>query len=228
MLDGEDEWRNLVNDTDPRHRGSLVRMNIAIPEETVALDDCDGMESLSQEVLLQYQTRGDDLFISTSLLISRLFFVLDAVPEFTAQGLYHCRGMIRCRLPGSILTQVTRKLDIGPCAFVIGDEVLGTTEWEYDVCRSCRRYTKRVEFFVRDPEEQISISVHNEFIHRDLGAFPQCITWFVQQQGLDALFGSKGQVSSRFVCPTCTLLKESARKRRGSVTARSEIKRRRK
>lgn len=227
VFDGEDEWRNLLNDTDTRYRDSLMRMNIAVPEESMALDNLNSMESLSQEVLVQYQTRRDDLCICISMLVSRLFFVLETAPELTAQGFYHCRGTIRCRLPGPGLAQVARKLDIGPCTLVLGEEVLENTDWESDVCKACHRYRKKVEFFVRDLEEPISMAVHNKSFHRTLSSFPQCINWFVRQQGLDAHFGSKDGRAARsgFACSVCSLAGNHSRKRQASVVTKPKAKR---
>ena len=214
IIDGEDEWRNIINDIDKKYRESFMRLNISLPAGTTAMDDLNQVENLSQEVLLQFQTRGDDLKAATNLLLSRLFFELDALPKFTGHGLYHCRGRIRCRLSGFAFVQAAKALGIEKILFVLDGEALTTTNLQRDVCEACHRYSIPLDFYVRHLDQTLTLSVRTATSERDLSAFPQCIEWFVGQQSLRSRFGSADHgCPNKYYCDFCESHAGASKKR---------------
>jgi hypothetical protein len=174
-FDEEDDWGDLWNGIERDERHSYTRMNISVGDEALALDNPEGMDSLGQEVLDQYQAGKDIEDVAIGLLLSRLFFVLDDMPTLTAQGFYCCRGTIRSRLPGYSLLQVVSALQIGPCFFVLGQEVLACTDWHHGICKVCHRYGKKVQFFIRNTDQPITISLTNDSLNRKVSSFLQSI-----------------------------------------------------
>ena len=176
IVDGEDEWRSLLNDVDRNRRGSYMRMNISLPSIGAAIDDIGQIETLGKEVFaqFQFQKRNDDREIGMNLLFSRLYFELDESPRFTGHGLYRCRGTIRCKLSGFALAQVAKAMDIEGATFCLDNETLTTTNFRDDVCQICHRFTKKIDFYVRHIDQSVSISICHgteQEKMRDLSAF---------------------------------------------------------
>ena len=222
IIDGEDEWRNIINDIDKKYRDSFMRLNISLPIGATAMDDFNQVENLSQEVLLQFQTRGDDLKAASNLLLSRLFFELDAPPSFTGHGFYRCQGTIRCRLSGLSFVQAAETLGLEAISFVLDGETLATTDFHQDVCEACHRFSVPLDFYVRYLDQVLSLSIQTDTIQRDLSAFPQCIEWFIEQQFLRSEFGSADHgCPHRSSCNACESHPRLSRKR-GSAMPISE------
>ena len=209
VIDGEDEWRNLVNDIDRDHRGSFMRMNISLPPSANTIDDANHVETLGKEVFEQSQRTNDDRQIGINLLLSRLYFELDELPKFTGHGLYHCRGTIRSRISGQTLAQAAKAISIENAAYFFGKELLTVTNFQDDTCRFCHLYTKKINFYVRHLDQPVQISIGRDTEHnkiRDLSVFPQSMRWFIIQQGLEAPFGSSDNgMPNRQRCKLCNL-----------------------
>ena len=214
IIDGEDEWRNIINDIDKKHRDSFMRLNISLPNGATAMDDLNQVENLSQEVLLQFQTRGDDLKAATNLLLSRLFFELDTLPAFTGHGLYRCQGTIRCRLSGFALVQAAKALGLEYVSFVLNGETLASTDLQGHVCKACHRFSVPLDFYVRHLDQVLTLSIRTNGSERDLSAFPQCIEWFIEQQSLRSQFGSADHGSPyKLKCNACESSSRHSKKR---------------
>ena len=228
-IDGEDEWQNLINDIDRKYRDSFMRVNISLSSSGLALDDLDQMESLSREVLMQFQTKHDSVKVSLNLLFSRLFFELDELPAFTGHGLYHCRGTIRCRLPGFKFLQATKAMSVEKLVITMDEETLALSNLQEEVCGLCHCYSRKLEFYVRHLDQVVTMSVCNEADgreRRELSAFPQSMEWFVEQQGLRDVFGSIDHgVPNRQPCKACGPNAKKTKKRLSYASASQRPKR---
>lgn len=128
---------------------------------------------------------------STLCADNLILFELSNAPKFLQGGRYQCFGVIRCRLQADATVKLLAQIHPASLVFVDGTKTLGYYDGVHDLCSSCHRYRKRIEFFVRHLTESITISVQSATRpKRKIGAFPQTVQWFVDQQGLEAVFGT--------------------------------------
>ena len=205
-FEGDNPWRDLVNHLDKESRKDYIRLNISLPDMLPAIDDESQKEQYQESIQLQYPTQNDDINIASAFLISRFFFELDTLPQWTS-GRYHCQGTIRCRLPGYTIAESMKRIQTAELSFVFESDTIGLVDWSNDICTSCHRYNKKVEFFVKDLVTSVTISLKNGSGNsRRLSAFPHSISWFIEQQGLDAVFGKADHgIPGGFNCHTCNV-----------------------
>lgn len=203
-LDGQGTWRELMNRLDETSRGDYFRLNIAFSGQEPAIDDIECMNDLRASVHLRPRISRDRKSIASALLASAFFFKLSAIPLFKS-GVFHCQGTIRCRLQGTVVVQALARIHSSILLFVTDFGTLGHLNPSKDVCGLCHRYRRHVEFYIRHPSDAMVIylqSDHHE--RRKLGGFPQTVDWFIQQQNLDAVFGTANHgAPGRLFCRAC-------------------------
>lgn len=188
FFDGQKIWDELMNHVDERDRERYIRLNVFLPKDPPALDNTDCMDELRESVHVpqSFQDCKEALY---ALLVSAFYFELHNA--FLQEGRYHCYGMIRCRLPGDAIVKLLTQFCRSSLAFTTDLQTLGYYEGNQDLCISCRRYYKTVEFFVRHPAEPMTIYFQSVTQgRRKISAFPQTIEWFTRQQHLKAHFGT--------------------------------------
>ncbi len=188
-LDGQGAWRELWNRLDDSSRGQYFRTNIYLPDGALAIDDVNCMDELRMCARSQSQNDGFGQTTAFALLISSFFFELTSAPLYQNGKLY-CKGTIRCRLQGHIISQALRRVHPTDLVFMTDHEVVGYYQGDKDLCSVCRRYGKKVEFAIHHVNESMSIFLQSVTRgRRRIGGFPQTMRWFQEQQGLDAPFG---------------------------------------
>lgn len=188
-FNGQKIWDELMNSVDERKREDYIRLNSVLPSDEPAIDNTDRMVELREGVQVpeMYQMCKKALY---ALLVSEFYFELANV-ERVREGQYHCRGTIRCRLPGKPFVKLLRTYNVSSLAFHTDVETLGCYGGESDLCPLCHRYQKKVGFVVRHPTELVTI--YTESVaqgRRKISAFPQTMRWFENHQKLDAPFGT--------------------------------------
>ena len=187
-FNGQKIWDELMNSVDEQRRQDYIRLNSVLPRDEPAIDNTDRMVELRESVHIQetYRMCQKTLY---AVLVSGFYFELSST-ERAREGQYHCRGTVRCRLPGASLVRLLR-MHVSNLVFRTDVETLGYYGGESDLCASCYRYQKKVDFWVRHPTEIVTIYADNITQgRRKLSAFPQSIRWFEKQQNLDAPFGT--------------------------------------
>ena len=209
-FNGQRIWDDLVNSVEESSHMDYIRLNSVLPSDEPAIDNTDRMAEMRLSVRVPNVARAckDTLY---ALLISAFYFELSDLPEQIQIGRYCCRGTIRCRLPGIAVVNLLKQCDVTNLAFLTAAETLGQYEGDLDLCLSCRRYQKHVEFHIHHHTELVTIYVHSaKQGRRKISAFPQTMQWFVAQQRLDAPFGTAFHQVSVRTCTAClpqTLLK---------------------
>ena len=189
-FNGQKIWDELMNSVDERKREDYIRLNSVLPSDEPAIDNTDRMDELRESVHVpqMYQDCAKTLY---ALLISAFYFELASVPERLREGQYHCRGTIRCRLPGNSVVKLLARCGISNLDFITDVETLGHYGGNLDLCLLCHRYQKKVDFLVRHPTELVTIYAQSVTQgRRKISAFPQAMQWFENQQKLDAPFGT--------------------------------------
>lgn len=96
------------------------------------------------------------------------------------------------------------------------------------VCRRCRCYLVPVRFLVRSLDQEMTLSTQLRPSQPVvLGEFPHSVQWFVDCQGLEAIFGTPNHGTAlRSECPECQRklgqLCQHKSSRIGAVVAESE------
>ena len=208
-FNGQKTWDEHINSVDERKREDYIRLNSVLPSDEPAIDNTERMSELQANVYVpeMFQSCEKTLY---ALLVSQFYFELLTI-ERIREGQYHCRGTIRCRLPGIPLVKLLKAQGISNLIFRTNARSLGYYGGKSDLCAVCRRYQKKIDFQIRHPTELITI--YTESVtqgQRKISAFPQTMKWFEKQQKLDAPFGTafhrELQVRS---CRACLSLKRS-------------------
>lgn len=139
------------------------------------------------------------------MLIASFYFELSCIPSPLPENQIRCLGTIRCRLPGEVMVELLERIHPSRLAFVTHSRALGCYFDKRDLCPSCRRYQKSVEFTVRDLGQPTNIyATSARRPRRKINAFPQTMQWFIDQQHLDAPFGTAYHGSLNHSCKSCT------------------------
>lgn len=186
-FDGESAWRDLHNRLDNDTIGDYFRFNVKLDTNPL-LHDTSCMDQLRDRVRKQ-SIETDRKRLVSALLIASFFFELTDVPCFE-NGIFQCDGVVRSRTPSYATVAAMERFE-STWEFVTDTGALCLWHGRDDICQSCHRYAKRLTFYVRDLSDPVSISLRaGHTYQRRISGFPQCMTWFVQQQQLDAVFGS--------------------------------------
>jgi len=203
-FNGQKIWDELMNSVEETHRKSYIRLNSLLPSNEPAIDNVDRMTEMRESVHVPeiVQDCKKTLF---ALLVSAFYFELRDIPEKARDGRCHCFGTIRCRLPGTAVVNLLRQCNTSNLVFLTAAETLGHYEGELDLCSSCHRYQKFVDFSIRHPSELVTIYVQSVTQgRRKISAFPQTMQWFVIQQRLRAPFGTPYHRGSKpRLCISC-------------------------
>ncbi|KAI9760680.1 MAG: hypothetical protein M1840_002356 [Geoglossum simile] len=220
-LDGEITWKHLQNSLDEKSKSDYFRLNVPLQGEPV-LDDTACMDKLRESVR-SFPSLGDYIDIAAALLVSSFYFELTALPRFEG-GLYKCNGTIRCRGHSDAIIESLFNLHYGRLEFAADSRLLGSLDPETDFCQQCHRYRKRISFYVQKLNETVTLCLVAKDVgkRRKLSGFPQSIEWFIQQQHLEATFGTADHgCPGRLRCADCDSRGEGMRdislKRKGGL-----------
>jgi len=205
-FNGQKIWDELMNSVDERKREDYIRLNSVLPSDGPAIDNTDRMDELRESVHVP-QMHRDCKKTLFALLLAAFYFELASAPERVREGQYHCRGTIRCRLPGYAVVKLLIRCSVFNLVFITDIETLGQYGGNLDLCALCHRYQKKVEFMVRHPTEPVTIYAESVTQgRRKISAFPQAMQWFEIQQKLDAPFGTVFHSDLRDrSCKACTM-----------------------
>jgi hypothetical protein len=205
FLEGEDTSRDLRNRLNATTRHDYFRFNITLAGAKPAIDDVGCMDALAKQVRSQSaeSTAYNDAAIA--LLVSCLFFELDSIPTRQSSGRYFCKGTIRCRFPDAqALLNALRRLCCEQILFYKDDKSIGCKLQEEDLCGTCQRYGRKIQFLVPSLEEPFTLSLRWQDSFRNLSAMPHPLSWFVRMQQMDSPFGARNHGTSGAIhCPSC-------------------------
>ncbi|KAL4929402.1 patatin-like phospholipase family protein [Aspergillus undulatus] len=200
-FDGRVPWLEQYSRLDDNAKENYFRFDPCF-REMPSMDDTKCMDYLSDQTRIQSSWQ-DSSEAALALLVSSLYFKLDAVPQYQS-GFFHCRGTIRSRCSPEPLIRRLSQLEPGRQDFFKDQLNLGLHLSSADVCSSCHRYSLAVRFYVRNLDEKITLSLRLGATKRRLSAFPKSIQQFVEEQALDSPFGhSNHDIPLLVNCSTC-------------------------
>ena len=222
-----------MNRLNERSRGDYFRLNISFSSQEPAIDDIDCMNDLRASVHLRSRMFQDNRSIASALLTFTFFFELTTIPLFDSR-MFHCRGIIRCRLQDNVIVQALARIHSSDLEFVTELETLNLLKPKEDVCHLCHRYCKQVNFYIRHSSDFIAVYLQSDHHkRRKLDGFSQTMDWFVRQQNLDAVFETVNhETPDKLTCRVCgveSFVRSPSTKRRFLIdnVSKSIIKRRR-
>ncbi|KUL81600.1 hypothetical protein ZTR_10492 [Talaromyces verruculosus] len=200
-MDGEAAWTLFFRHADDGLRSRLQRLNTILSGPEPTIDAVDRMPSMSE--MVWEQGLGPGGFRALCLLLAAsLFFTVEKLTRREPGG-YFCLGAIRCRLPGMQFLSTMKHLGWTLRGF-FRDGHLMEGDLRDPVCPQCGRLVVPVQFSVPDLQHRVVLSV--ELHARQLfpiGGFPHPLDWFLQRQGIQAVFGGCDESVNRQVCPQC-------------------------
>lgn len=191
-----------MNRLSSEEQADYFRLNVPMESGGVALDDVDQMaplQSITRGYLMANSVYDG---IVEAIWASNFYFELDRPLEYCfGSHVGHgailsrttsCLALIQaicCRYRGSSFTSCSGTL-------------LGKLE-ERHCCRSCGFYRLPVKIEVRHPTNLASIFLQFEkSVGRRISGFPNSLSWFGHQQGLDRVFGRPDHLPT-FVVQGC-------------------------
>ena len=189
----------------PERHEDYRQLNVELPSNEPAIDNTTKMEELRGLVdcnpLINLQCEN----ILYNLLIATFYFELSSIPIELPLGGISCTGMIRCRLPSKVIVELLERIHPLGLSFATTSSMLAYYNSSRDICPSCHRYRKFVEFIAKDLGQLITIRVQSPNMPlRNISAFPQSMRWFVNQQQLDAPFGTAYHRNFNHACKSCS------------------------
>ncbi len=149
-FDDESNFRDVVNSLDRENREDYKRLNVVLSRNEPTMDNTSRMDELRQLVHLNSQMIQVCEETIYALLIASFYFELSCIPSPLLENQIRCLGTIRCRLPGEVMVELLERIHPSRLSFVTHSRALGYYFGKRDLCSSCRRYRKSVEFIVRD------------------------------------------------------------------------------
>jgi len=201
-LDGERAWRGLKNRLNENFKADYIRFNISLGEsQDTRLDDCSIMAELTRMVHLQPNGSRDCSNTAFTLIASAFYFELQSIPDLE---LGTCQGSLRCRNNPEKIFLSLQHLSIPSLELGTGSERLGSLTQNH-VCGLCRRFRKNVVFRIRSLDEPISLYLQsNSNLRRKISGSGNTANWYIQQQGLNASFGTPDHdIPNRLRCTLC-------------------------
>ena len=216
-FDGESNFKDVVNSLDREIREDYKRLNVVLPRNEPMMDNTSRMDELRQLVHLNPQMIQECEETIYALLITSFYFELSCIPSSLPENRIRCLGTIQCRLPGEVMMKLLEQIHSSRLFFVTHNKALRYYFGKRDLCQSCKRYRKSVKFIVRDLGQLINIyATSAKRPRRKISAFPQTMQWFIDQQHLDAPFGTAYHRSLKGSCKSCVTAADCELKRHAS------------
>lgn len=200
-IDGEAVHRDLMNSMDPDECKDYHRLTVPLPWPELAPNDYGALVRLSQalaEYSAGYLQRYHAL-VQTQ--IASFYMEMNELPSFD-NGEFQCHATIRCLSSGIVTSLLDNSADT--FEFYRGSSNIGRLS-AHDICRSCGRFCKQINFVAKSLDEDILISLKGTKSSRPIGAMPKQVSWFIQMQELYSPFGSRHSAGRGFFgCCRCS------------------------
>lgn len=223
-MDTESKWKEMKSQLDESIAEDYRRFNVLLQDIQVAIDDVEAMDRYRNLVTVQRGSGKSAKEAAVELLISRFFFVLDAIPDSTSTPIW-CHGTIRCKGPIQELLPTLQRLLPQTLDFSTDTEPLGHLLGQRAICPACGRYCRPVSFPIHHFDDIINIYLRAGRQQRwRINGFPARVASFIDKQGLSSPFGrpDHGHPGTQ-PCDACDVSRMPFRGRRRKRTERQSI-----
>ena len=219
----EGPWKEMINRLDESKKKDYIRLNIPIsPTKSVRLDDISKMDELRAAVHRQPNSKPACEDTAWTLLLSNFYFLLDSRPTYH-DGIYHCQGSLRCRMNARKIFEAMSRFQ--RTVKIATDNVSFGQLTDEDICPSCHRYRRPISLRVRALDDVVTIMLKTGSDQRHISGGGRSIGWYMQQQGLDSVFGRADHGSpGQIVCLKCDVRRPMRPKRKISASRSNEAR----
>lgn len=203
-MDTEMRWLEMLDQLEDTFKPDYLRFNIPLQDTPDAIDTVDTMEEYRNRVVLHSGDARKAREAATALLVSRLFFELDSLPNSTTTPLW-CHGTIRFKGPTQQVMDALDRLHPQGLDYTTGSKTIGKLAGSNGICSACRRYCKSVSFLSVHFDKAMNIFVRSKSKQSwRISGFPNSVASISAQQRLQAPFGrfSHGH-PGRVPCVSC-------------------------
>lgn len=204
-MDTEMRWLEMVDQLEDTFKPDYLRLNIPLQDTIDAIDTVDTMEEYRNRVVLHPGAARMAREAATALLVSRLFFELDSLPDCTDTPLW-CHGTICCKGPSQQVMDALDRLHPEGLDYTTNSETIGKLAGPNELCSTCGRYSQSVSFLTVHFDKVMDIYVRSKSKQRwRISGFPNSVASISAQQQLQAPFGrfAHGR-PGRAPCASCS------------------------
>jgi hypothetical protein len=190
---GESRWQEIQNTLAPTARDRYHRMNLEFHDEEPELDDLGAMSRLQKQVYQEATTNKRIAFCADNILASLFYYELDARPTLD-NGIFTCRGQVRCRLGSShkaLRVLVSRLRETNSRFYLnFNHSVPCVEESSYQSIEQGGAYVCPITFFIMSLDEEIDIKI-GTFAKsaRSISNFPYKVIDLIEDEDLNCPFG---------------------------------------
>jgi hypothetical protein len=214
-MESDNDWRKWRGRLSDSVKNDSHRLDVPLGNTPHTIDAVETMEDYRNLVLLQVGSARMAQDAATTLLVSRLFFVVGLLPENTTTPFW-CRGSVRCKGPARKVILALENLYPDGLSYVSDCGLIDDFGGLDSLCPSCGCYNRSISFLTRHLDYTVNIYIQTKSKKRwRIGGFPESVASFVSSQGLLSSFGHDNHGSPcREPCQSCDVIRTSARGRR--------------
>ena len=204
-LDGEQAWKDFINDIPPEWRSRYHRLNLPLRTEEPLLDDVSTVEILKRRTDQEVPLYPEFVLLKDHFLSSSFYFELHDI--YYRDGGLHCTGFIFCRLALDKAGRMAlyQRMEQSSAYFLINGKPLPAIQ---SIPTALPPYKCRVVFGVTDLDAQVHITISGLTSRLCyLSGLPNSVRALTSAQGLSAAFGRADHGSRR---PNRTTQKRSS------------------
>lgn len=222
-MDTEMRWLEMVDQLEDTFKPDYLRFNIPLQNTPGTLDTVDTMEEYRNQVAIHPGGAKKAREAATALLVSRIFFELDSLPDCTTAPLW-CRGTIHCKGPSQQVMDALHRLHPQGLDLTADSETIGKLDGPNELCSTCGRYCQPVSFFTVHFDKVMNIYVRSKSKQRwRISGFPDSIASISMKQQLQAPFGHYAHgCPGTAPCESCNERKYVRGKRRKRSSIQSQ------
>ncbi|KAE8397422.1 hypothetical protein BDV37DRAFT_291986 [Aspergillus pseudonomiae] len=203
-MDTESTWLEMMGQVEDAYKEDYLRLNIPLRDMSSGIDTVEA---------------------ATALLVARLYFVLESLPEETGTPFW-CYGTIRCKGPAKQVVDALGHLYPQGLDYITDSDTIGSLKGQNELCLACGRYRRQVSLFVAHLEKVVNIYLKKDAKSRwGINGFPGSMASFAKDQEFYAPFGRLDHGRSGLSpCESCDgreILGNGMRRKRSSAGSRN-------
>ena len=196
-LNGKKIWEDYWNGLDSQERETSFRIDLPL-QQPVELDDVGKLDYVRQEGKMFLSTLNFES-LRLTMLAAQFFFELERTPfspyrDFEYQGAIYCRSSRR----RDTITKLLQ--DFSSARFILAGASSNSTLGKVAdgrFCVSCGAFRMGITLHTNHPGQTLSISIRfNDFHQYRISGFPNPLSWFMERQQIDNVFGFSDDRSS--------------------------------
>lgn len=211
----DSEWKKQRGRLNDSVKSDSHRLDVPLGNTPHTINAIEAIEDYRNLVVLQIGSTRIARDTATTLLTSRLFFIVSLLPENTATP-FQCYGSVRYKGPAQIVIQALENLYPNRLSYILDYRLIDRFRGLDSLYPSYRYYNRSISFLTRHLEHTVNIYIQTSSKKRQrIRGFLESIASFALRQGLRSSFG---QDNHRYPCrqpyQSCDAIQSPIRGRR--------------